>query len=581
MLNAIIAISRALVIWLVQAGVTAVLYTLVDKVLNKIQDIVRDYYGIDDNSAGAIFANALLDAAAFIGVGAAVVAKKIPLNVAKRMGLDVARPAKLAVSKAAAVKIAAKDKVADGKGFKEYIDTGLKVVGIPAAFIWLTSAVANIVEPGIYKPEQTNAVYRSLGIPFQYPTDTGGLSPGTFSPAEFSDYYLGLVAAGAVSISDPFKQQNLPFSEQALADLVQGVYGQQNAQGKSTTVTKLKPAIAPYIRLANGRAPDVSTSGVASGSSASASGGVATISQGAQVFTGIVSQGVVGSATPFNARPDDLIESVTELREAAQNNLAAYLAALPGKIVYEVKIVPSVVTKDGFKQTGLTQKIPNGTNTDGTAKYKTVTNKFAVIAIYAVTDKGTRTKLTQITLGPTNSAKLAVAQADLRALESSLPSLVTETNIKNVENIAAPVAEEKKVVSGVPSGVYEQNGRYYRVFSSGEVKETDAPTRGGVGSTSVNLAAYVSGSEATSKPNTGGTSPAPSTGTAVSSPVPVATKPGSSATTLYEWYTAQGLSLPSVSERSAVYESLGLGPKSYYTGTAEQNVRLLAALKAK
>ncbi|MEK7068516.1 MAG: hypothetical protein AAB964_01740, partial [Patescibacteria group bacterium] len=51
------------------------------------------------------------------------------------------------------------------------------------------------------------------------------------------------------------------------------------------------------------------------------------------------------------------------------------------------------------------------------------------------------------------------------------------------------------------------------------------------------------------------------------------------ASTLFDWYGAQDKTLPTVSERSKIYASLSLGIESYYTGTAEQNTKLLAALK--
>lgn len=50
------------------------------------------------------------------------------------------------------------------------------------------------------------------------------------------------------------------------------------------------------------------------------------------------------------------------------------------------------------------------------------------------------------------------------------------------------------------------------------------------------------------------------------------------ASTLAEYYSGIGQSLPSVSERSKVYESKGLGSAAEYKGTAEQNTRLLGVL---
>jgi len=50
--------------------------------------------------------------------------------------------------------------------------------------------------------------------------------------------------------------------------------------------------------------------------------------------------------------------------------------------------------------------------------------------------------------------------------------------------------------------------------------------------------------------------------------------------TLYEYYTGQGQALPSVQERSKIYEQYGLGSASLYAGTAEQNTALLGKLQS-
>jgi hypothetical protein len=51
-------------------------------------------------------------------------------------------------------------------------------------------------------------------------------------------------------------------------------------------------------------------------------------------------------------------------------------------------------------------------------------------------------------------------------------------------------------------------------------------------------------------------------------------------TTLYEYFSAKGQSLPSLSERAKLYESLGLGSASNYVGTGDQNTALLGKLSA-
>ena len=52
-------------------------------------------------------------------------------------------------------------------------------------------------------------------------------------------------------------------------------------------------------------------------------------------------------------------------------------------------------------------------------------------------------------------------------------------------------------------------------------------------------------------------------------------------TTLYEFYTGIGATLPSIPARAKVYENFGLGSAASYTGTAAQNTALLNLLVKK
>ena len=170
---------------------------------------------------------------------------------------------------------------------------------------------------------------------------------------------------------------------------------------------------------------------------------------------------------------------------------------------------------------------------NGTTKYKTVTNKFATLVVYALTDKGSRSKLTTIVLGPTDSAKLTVAQDAMRSLEAELPGIVTTTDIGAITGIetANPLTVTTPPVQGVPP--------------------VPAPV----------------------------TAPMETPASPVGVPAPSSSNLGKNATTLTEWYQAQGQALPSVGVRAQTYQGLGLGQSSFYTGTAEQNTKLLNALK--
>jgi len=57
--------------------------------------------------------------------------------------------------------------------------------------------------------------------------------------------------------------------------------------------------------------------------------------------------------------------------------------------------------------------------------------------------------------------------------------------------------------------------------------------------------------------------------------------PGETATTLSEYYLACGKPLPSLANRGQIFQTLGLGAASSYTGSIGQNTVLLNALKAR
>ena len=285
-----------------------------------------------------------------------------------------------------------------------------------------------------------------------------------------------------------------------------------------------------------------------------------------KVFTGIISQGTLGASVTFVPRPNDLITNTTELQDAAQNNLAPFLASLPGKVVYEIKIVSSVTTKDGFTQRGTAQQVVSGYNKDGTPKYRTIVNKFAVLHLYIVNDKGNRTKIGTVTLGPTDSLKFNPSQTDIGKIEIAVKTTATTSNIAEVQKIAPPVPAQQTPPLALP-------------ISAPQVNKPTAPAAPlvitPVTAADVNTAAMLGVPLDTYKQQQAQATAAPATAAPATAP-----KPGLNANTLYEWYTANGQTLPTVSARSLIYAGFGLGQASYYTGTAEQNAKLLAALKA-
>lgn len=486
---------------------------------------IRDTENITEQEAKDVVAGILLDFAVNSAAIMAVLKTGAGVKLAEWLGLTSRKFGKAALTPAAetaATKIAADG----GKGMaKRLMGKIVKILGKGTGVFWLFAALTQIIEPLWYQPGQIQRVLQSVGIDVDVPGAAGTQAPGPFSAdssVTFSDFAKSIEAAGVKGIQNPGAYQSQLYSRENLANLVNYVYGQNLLQGKNLKVADLLPLLSPYLVGASSSTtlPSPTTS-------------VTTTPSIPKVYTGIVSQGVIGKGLAFTPRPDDLIESIEELRQAAANNLAPFLETVLGKIIYEVKIVSSIITKDGFKQTGTVQQIRSGTTATGAPKYKTVVNKFATLNLYVMTDKGVRSKISTIVLGPTNSAKLTVGINDIREVETSLPSLVTTNDINEIKGIETA----QSVTVSTPQSA---GGTPVPDLGTGSVVTPASP---------------------------------------VSTPAPVAAVPGNNALTLFDWYRAQGQSLPSVEQRSIKYEELGLGQKSFYTGTAEQNSKLLAMLK--
>lgn len=516
---------RQLVMAIASGAVVTVAQELMDGTFKELVYEIRDTQGVTEQDAKDIVANVLSDLALNSASIMVVLKTGAGVKVAEWLGLTSRKYGKAVLTPAASTAVA-KISADGGKGIVKRVLGRLgKILGKGTGIFWLFAALTQIVEPLWYQPGQIQRVLQAVGIDVDVPGAAGTQAPGPFSAdssVTFTDFAKSIEAAGVKGIQNPGAYQSQLYSRENLAGLVNYVYGQELLAGRNLKVADLLPKLSQYLVGASSAPalPSPTTS-------------VTTTPSIPKVYTGIVSQGVIGKGLSFTPRPDDLIESVEELRQAAANNLAPFLETILGKIIYEVKIVSSIITKDGFKQTGTVQQIRSGSTTTGAPKYKTVVNKFATLNLYVLTDKGVRSRISTIVLGPTNSAKLTVGINDIREVETSLPSLVTTSDINEIKGIETA----QSVTVSTP-----------RVD----------------GGTSV---------------------PALDTGSVVTPASPVSTQGqtapavGNSALTLFDWYRARGFSLPSVSERSQIYAELGLGQANFYTGTAEQNSKLLTALK--
>jgi hypothetical protein len=298
---------------------------------------------------------------------------------------------------------------------------------------------------------------------------------------------------------------------------------------------------------------------------------------------------------------------------------------------YSVRLVSSYTTKDGSVLRGTTQQVVTGTTSSGAPRYKIVTNRYALADIYVVGEKGTRTKIATIPLGPVDSARLTIAQGALDAIGTELGKTLVTSSTDDITTIIsntpttvvaggattpAPPTPAVEQFAFVPRSyfTYTHDNPIYAVFylvgdtlhysqtletiltaeekkggeNFGEQLRRGAAKlkAGGIDVYSFGRQTYVW--EINGRPVDpdkriqhpvreffGGALASPA---AVTAPL-AGDASAAQATTLYAYYTARGEALPSLAARARIYESLGLGSASLYAGTAEQNTRLLVALQ--
>jgi hypothetical protein len=631
------------------AAVQLGLWSLIEKygipLINKAIIELMQVFGMTEQEAKDVMANKIIVALEEVGIFAATLKTKLPIKVAELLGFTSKGFAIRKVSQAVEVKLAkagisattaavtttaevAKvvEVVAKGRGlnvglvgslFSGFINT-IGKISIPLIL------AANVMDFGNWQgayQKTFQKIFTGLG----FPPDSPMPKANTLSPDVWKRIYSTIETLDPIGISFAFSDVDKPYSRANLADMIDEIAANLVKNKEQATYKTVIGIALPLIQLRG--QPDITKMDklnfVATALASGGSSGGATSVPTTKVFTGVISQGVVGQGLVFTGRQDDLIESVAELRSAAANNLAPFLAALPAKVVYEVKVVASITTKDGFKQTGTTQKILSGYDSKGVARYKTVTNKFAVLDLFVLSDRGTRTKISTVVLGPVDSAKFIVAQNDLRALETQLPSLVTTSNIHDITGIETvnPITVTTPPQTTTPVATIQVDEsvdtgfRFYSFSVNGEEYLEIQPWLGNIpfGYTPLTQAQFLELEFKKLKDNStrwkayfddihkrypnalaGGKSGyyikdgvpyqtanvfVPVTSSPVGTAKIQAVKPVANATTLFDWYQAQGRSVPSIADRSVAYEGFGLGSRSYYTGTAEQNTKLLNALK--
>lgn len=627
---------------------------------------IAAHFGVPDEEATDMMANEWLLFAESVGVGALALKAKIPTKISERLGftskgfsmrklkgakaMSVAPGAAKAVSSAAA-NAAIAEKIIPFLATKAKVSVGVvsavfKAIG---AFVGLTSlaslAITQWIDFGNWNSGAYQGTFNKIFSIFGLKPDANWANPKVVSKEIFDKIYETYRLEGAVAIIDPYKGQTVTFTQANMVDLIDRVAAELMLKEGSASAKKVIGATQLMIRFtaeakkkANSEAGSFAGDFTLSDSLLSGDRAPSSSLQ-IKVFSGLIQNGRLGEKIEFSPRPDDIIESVEELRIAAQNNLVPFLSTIYGRMNYEVKVVASVLDKDGVRRAGGYQTIVTGYKKDGTQKTRTIINKWAVVRIYVTTKRGARTLLDEIILGPIDSVKFQVGQKEIEQVNISMQQSVSTSNVQEINTIATnqpisvtplapaqqpttsnqPITSDASEAPGAPAGS-DDRARFIHRLRTGRLEDYIAekalqdafmqanfgtnPPQGGWPLT---LRYWQTGyrdfqedrafafKELDNKPDflnnmfsrfgeavLRGAPPVQTAGSAAAgAPLTArALPPQCSATNLSEWYSLAGQKLPSIAERGAMFETQGLGSKQLYVGTSEQNSRLLAALKA-
>lgn len=627
MAPAIIAAIQVAVRYIIIAAVQLGIWSLIEKyaipaINSAIQGIMTSL-GVPEEKAKDIMANEVLQFAESIGIFAATLKTKMPLKVAELLGFTTKGWSKRVITGAAVKAGSALEKagfifggstkvatqaeagtiisgaVKTLTGFRPAYDLLLKTLGV--TFVG-SLAISNIIDFGNWN---SGAYQKTMQKIIGFITG-GALVPDedyrtskTLSPEVFDKVYNTFKLEGAIGINDPNKSAYVAFTRDNLLDLLDIVGAELlRLEGSASTKDVIKASLPFIVFETQKEAPIVRQEIVEQKS----------VPQ-VKVFTGIVTQGTLGAPQNFVARENDMIDDINELQRSAENNLAAFLTSLAGRIVYEIKVQNSVTLKNGFVIRGTTQRIVSGYTSTGSARYKTVTNKFAILNIYVLTAKGSRTKIDSINLGPVNATTFTPTGEQLQLAEQNIQSNIITTDLAEVKEIIAPeqiivqtpaapqpqptfappIPTTPRVSSGQGKFIVSQDGTFYR-FDTQADQEAFLQSRGYTGT-------RIGGSGADEVIASGRAAPGPIV--APAAPVvapPVAPTPTGDpllalglppsnnprkcfVATISEFFDVNRVKYPLLAERAKLYEAWGLGLAAHYVGTAEQNNRWLAEVK--
>ena len=612
---------------IIQLALTAAIYKTAEEfirvALDALPKLLSKAFGINEQDSNNFIHDFMLDQAAAFGLTVLALRRKMPTIVAEKLGFTAKGFSKFGFTKQARTaiegKIGGKIPIDLAKGTGYWKILGKFMGGVTAIFMLTQS-----IEVFAYRPGFFANIAKFFGLEKPVLALLIGEKKGIFSDKEITEITQGIIKIYGPGIEDFDLKQSVLINENYIKTLLELAENEIWAQAKTPTQSNVLKALREIVlpRITGKITP------AAAGTSIAAS---KISAPQIKVFTGVLTQGKLGEAEPFIERETDLISSMDDLQSAAQNNLASFIIALPGKIVYEIKIVSSITTKEGFIQRGITQRIITGYTKAGAPKYKTIVNKFAVLDIFVFTERNIRTKIRRIVLGPVDSIAFQPKTNELQMAEETIKANITTSDVAEIETIktdkeiitepATPpilpglTSEEfikvfkisapyhffadvdKKILSGAGPYLFEKEyrdaardlaqkrdiikGRGYdpQLVDPYKARENTllglnvlAPEYRGFPGEEIKLQPKepILAEYQFARPKV--TLPAVA--------IPASNNPNRCLTaTIAEYFDINKRSYPNVQERSKLYEAFDLGPANWYTGTGEQNMKLLKELK--
>lgn len=616
-------VIRSIIQLVVTLGIMSFAEHYVLPLINKAIEKLMVIFGLPEEEAQDIMANELLIEAEKIGVGAIALRSQLPTKVAERLGFTskgwnkriltsrsqkvvatktqagIIVPGTVAIIEEAAANNILTEAVQKIKGAANFIKTLLPYFNATFLAFLVT---AQFIDYGNWQSGAYQKTFQKILETITFgllKPDEDWRETKTTSPQVFEKVYNTYKNFGAVQIRDPFKQQTVPFTRDNLIDLVDMIGAELLIRTKRASTKDVLTATQIYIDFKEQPTISIPTPQPTA----------AQQPPPIKVYSGIINSGKIGEVTPFIERTKDMIDDMEQLTLAAYNNIADYLKTIFGKIIYEIKIVPYIIDKEGKKVYGGAQKIVYKYTKNGDPLYRTIINKWAVVDLYIFNKKGTRVALDRIVLGPVNATQFIPQPEKIVELEKDIKNNLTTTKTEDIKMVVAnqPVevvssqvitpapppptepANFQAIVAAPPKNnpdkVYLQiilDGKAYELGPYNSEQEAqifinqnhDKYTRAGI-QTIMGTVKGSRGYPAPPPPPQPTTQPPPPQIPEMKSNNPNKCK----AATISEYYDVNRVKYPLLEERRKFWEMWGLGPANLYVGTAEQNTRWLQELK--